>query len=1006
MFNREDLENFELDNKDLFDQIDQYLLENRLGIVNTVISKNEFADLSYFSSAVLGSIATEENIDLEAWKDTCKKAADIEYMLFWENNKCNRKNSCKSHLLRAAILYELAGYHSITALMGRMNQFENNLKDFLSRDANKGFGKLGASLNDEIILRNADIDVIEKGIEEVLQLLESYMQNFNKEDFELTQKSMNVIKQATMLYNFNLNTDEILCLKKLMEIRGKASVSNYVPKQILDKLKCAKMPSELWKSQIAAVNGGLVMERYDSWGLATPTGTGKTALAQILLVLFFHQNPRKKAFYIVPSKALATQVSSDLSAVLEPLGYKIAALGSHLTYNEKALEDPKEADLLVFTPEKADLILRIERELLNDVNLVIVDEAHHIEAGTRGMLLEFYLWRVKQLVPKSCRIIQLSAVAPNINELVGWLSRDKTAKSIKLDWRPGKFRIGTYEGNNDKGILNFDTIRNIAIENYKFMSNENIYEDDVVRIGNLAHILSKQGLVLVLAISKSRAEKIAKFIEELRSDFLKQNKQSELTYSMESLDAKLERELYAEVPLRSNISFGVAYHHGGLPSRVRYSVEQVIKEKKVNVVCSTTTLAEGVNFPFSAVIVESLIIGRSCQLSPRELWNIAGRAGRFGVDSEGHCILYSPSSYKNKLKNYKLSDYLDIKLDSIPPVKSAFAESLNDLVEALNSGKLIDSDLQQISLKGIRTKIKGEKGEKIVGMINMYRVGLTHAHASKLIDLNKEIESSIIEDMYALNEITEITKSSINKIETGQRKMLADTLLKNNELVDISARIGWTIESQNNLWIWVRNLEDWQITSFGNIVDYSNAANIEKLKYLLYPVAQNMTEFEGNNLGGFTSYIAKNWICGYSLTDIRIKTVNNKKLYDYARLVDLIYSRIQYLLPWALYGVNDLLEYEARKRNIPFGSGVKDLSILSSEGVPNFDALLLCMKMDIERVDATRLSHVYRIKRRNIDIINWFKGLKWNQVYTIVRGDDGRRIDPDLKILHENLKLK
>ncbi len=81
----------------------------------------------------------------------------------------------------------------------------------------------------------------------------------------------------------------------------------------------------------------------------------------------------------------------------------------------------------------------------------------------------------------------------------------------------------------------------------------------------------------------------------------------------------MERELHAEIPLREYISKGVVYHHAGLPSRVRAAVEQVIAERKVNIVCATTTLAEGVNFPFSTVIVQSLIVGKSVTLSPREL---------------------------------------------------------------------------------------------------------------------------------------------------------------------------------------------------------------------------------------------------------------------------------------------------------------------------------------------------------------------------------------------------
>ena len=996
MFSKEDFEKYYIINKELFNVLEQYLLECRLGFGDTVIPKDKIIELSYYSSAVLGAIATEETLDFYQWRDIFKIAADIEYILFKENMQMDQ-NSARHHLFRSTILYESAGYHSISRFLVNNKVLRKNLNNFFSRDNKSAFGYLGSKTDDNRLIKEKEDSIVEDGLEEVLDILGSYMQNTSSKLVENIKTGMEVIEKVTSLYNFDINGDEIACLNKLISLRMASSIFKYVPNEVANDLKISKMPVELWRSQAEAINKGLLNEKYDSVGIATPTGTGKTAIAQVLLLTFLKHNPGKKAFYIVPSKALATQVSEDLSMILKPVGYKIAALGSHLTYNSYALEDPKEADLLVFTPEKADLILRVEKELLEEVNLVIVDEAHHIEAGTRGMLLEFYLWRVKKLVPKQCRIIQLSAVAPNIGELVTWLKKEKETSSLKLDWRPGKFRIGIYEHINGIGYLNFNTNKVMAYKNYEFNPKNEQYDINIINIGNLAHQLSKQGVVLILATSKKRAELIVEYVKELRSDFSSQDIQSELTYSMESLDAKLERELYAEVPLRKSISYGIAYHHSGLPSRVRRAIEIIIKEKKVNIVCATTTLAEGVNFPFSTVIVESLIIGINSQLSPRGLWNIAGRAGRYGVDSEGHCILYSPSLYVNKLKEYKLESYLENKLDSIPPVKSALAETIDLLNEVLESNTIEDEDLEELSLQKVKVKLKGDRGKRVIGLINIYRTGLAHAYANNLINPSEENQISIIKEMYAYEKLSNRAKERVCKIEEGQKKVLNQTSLLNPELLDIAARVGWAIESQERLLRWIETLENWQITSFGKIVSYGEA-RIDKLKYLLYPVAENMIEFEGDKLGGFTSYTAVNWIAGYSITDIRKETE-----YDFNRLVDLIYSRIQYLLPWALFGVSELLDYEARKRQIQFGSGVKDLSILASEGVPNFLALELSMKLDIERVDAVRLAIAYKNSRNRSDIIDWFKQLEWQEINNIVRGGDRRRLDPDLKNLHDNL---
>jgi hypothetical protein len=69
-----------------------------------------------------------------------------------------------------------------------------------------------------------------------------------------------------------------------------------------------------------------------------------------------------------------------------------------------------------------------------------------------------------------------------------------------------------------------------------------------------------------------------------------------------------------------------------------------------------------------------------------------------------------------------------------------------------------------------------------------------------------------------------------------------------------------------------------------------------------------------------------------------------------------VYGRMQYLLPWGLFGMHELIVYEAKRGSIVVNDGVSSLSALAAEGVPSFDALQLVVQLGIERVDATRLA--------------------------------------------------
>ncbi len=449
------------------------------------------------------------------------------------------------------------------------------------------------------------------------------------------------------------------------------------------------------------------------------------------------------------------------------------------------------------------------------------------------------------------------------------------------------------------------------------------------------------------------------------------------------------------------LSKRVVYHHAQLPPRVRQSIERCVAERQVDVVCATTTLGEGVNFPFSTVIVDSLV-GKNYQLSPRSLWNIAGRAGRFGVDSEGHCILFRPSRWKNKLSGYSVDDYLRTNLADIPPVRSALADAIKDLQQMVENKSVDFERLSSIALGDIQKEEKTSRTPiaRVRGLINVMRVGYAHANSSKKISLLKDSAPEFENELLAARQMTAEERAFAQKLGVQQRGVVRTALKEDPALVDIAARIGWALETQRNLYDWIKGLPDWNLKQFGDLVLGGRMTNPDKLGYLLGPLSKNMSEFEGESLGGYTSYIAVSWLRGWPLTEIQ----RNEKSMDFGRLVRVIYSRIHYMLPWALFGVHELIEYESKRRAIKVSSGVRDLSVLAAEGVPDFDALTLVMRFDIERVDATRLSATFHRSHPETDVVGWLRGLPWQRLAGIVRGQDERRLDPDLRQVWANLK--
>lgn len=943
------------------------------------------ARLSYLIDCILTS---SPEWDARHRAGICKEAAEAaELLARTESDNVNRANTL---WMRAALLYELADLPAMSYGTVKNSGLRGALYDLMS----------GAGMFRYLSTQPDGISVQAKSgsaAANLLGLVDSDVLELARYEHGMNEGAEPVVTVAAAelakCVSMGITGSDMMGVAAMLRARCARATRCHLEPDLFHALLSLPFPPELFRAQIDAINGGILDPRFNAWGLAAPTGTGKTFLARLLIFDYLKSHIGGAALYVVPSRALVHEVTASLKAFFGDIDVQVTSISAQLVQlSSDEAERLAKHDVLVLTPEKADLLLRLSGAFLSRVKLVVVDEAHHIESGTRGALLEFYLWRLRRIADSSTRIVLLSAVTPNIRELVNWIGSApaatiSTGRSTRM--RAGVYRIKK-SGNRREGWIDYSDGSSLRLFDGSLPTGKRQL------LVQLADRLQVAGPVLIIASGKKECENVADtLIEWKRSQGTLQDLQSNELGSdaIVRLDSRLEREMYADVRMRELLTHRIAYHHAGLPPRVRIAVEDAIRGGYVDFVCATTTLAEGVNFPFSSVIVESLAIrgapekGRPARyhpVTPRSFWNIAGRAGRPGVDNEGQAILFEPSLGLDKI-TYILGAYLDPSINSLEPVRSALGTALAEIKSNADDGKLDLSALRSAVLPP-------ETSRSVQGAINLVRVAIVHSAASGIGASPDEL----VEGTLAFQQMDSSSRDFAKTLFREQGHVVDDFFAKrgapNRAMV---AELGLSIATLSNLRDYAQGLDDWQIKNMATTV-FGGRVNLQSVGYVLGPVCKRMAELEGPELGGLYGDVAAHWISGIPISHIDQKA----KFKNWSRLEDLImvmYSRIQYLLPWGLYAFDELLEEEARSRSIQYDNQVRMISYFSDAGVPSIDALRLT-GFDIERVDATRLAKAYEDKggrSLGVDVVGWLCAEQQSVLEKAVRGFDNRRIDHD-----------
>lgn len=496
---------------------------------------------------------------------------------------------------------------------------------------------------------------------------------------------------------------------------------------------------ELWPAQ--HLLGKADVLKGESAIVQMPTSAGKTKATELILRSAFLAERVSLAIIIAPFRALCHEIKNNLVEAFHNETTKVDELSDALQTDFEIAELLRHQQILVVTPEKLLYVLRHAPELAAHVGLLVFDEGHQFDSGTRGITYELLLTSLRTMIPEGTQKVLISAVISNAKAIGEWLNGEPnvvegtplipTFRSVGFaSWLDQLGRI-EYVDSHDTEQNEFFVPRVIERFNLGKRSGEQKdrhfpERDDGRAIAlYLGLKLIPNGSIAVFCGRKSTAasicEKAVDIIERgvplpLPSDFSDAQEVKRLTYlHVENLGA--------DAPASQSAAYGIFSHHGNTPHGIRLVVEHAMRDDLVRFVVCTSTLAQGVNLPIRYLIVTSVRQGRE-RIKVRDFHNLIGRAGRAGMHTEGSILFADPTIF-DKRKNTKgrrrwnqVKQLLEPRnsepcisnlLSIFDPIKSD-DEKFTITMEALDFAKAYIDDPDEVAK--LSAKIAAQHGDK------------------------------------------------------------------------------------------------------------------------------------------------------------------------------------------------------------------------------------------------------------------------------------------------------
>lgn len=457
--------------------------------------------------------------------------------------------------------------------------------------------------------------------------------------------------------------------------------------------------------------------------VSLPTSSGKTMIAQFRILQALNQFEHEQGWvaYLAPTRALVNQITRQLRSDFASLSVIVEKVSPALEVDSVEMDLLKETSegqkfrVLVTTPEKLDLMLRQgwEAKIGRPLTLVVVDEAHNIQSVRRGLKLELLLATIN----KECLNAQFLLLTPFINnarEVARWLGGTNSDDiSLALDWQPNDRTVGIIKAVKGEAIngrsydytLNFETVhttkKTISIDDCISLPKEELIAQTYSKANNqgkiaaiAAQFFKDRGPVIIM---HSRPDWVWALSKHLK---IESNRELQVHSDVKLLQDYLKLELGEQFPLIDLLDYGIAVHHSGLPEEVRSLIEWLFENSRLKFLVATTTIAQGINFPVSGVIMAShqyFSPQGAEDMPPEDFWNIAGRAGRVSQGQLGVVALAADSEDKVlNLKEFINKQTADLN-SALVQLAVAAGDKLSDLGKIVYSKPEWSSFLQYLA---------------------------------------------------------------------------------------------------------------------------------------------------------------------------------------------------------------------------------------------------------------------------------------------------------------------
>lgn len=373
-----------------------------------------------------------------------------------------------------------------------------------------------------------------------------------------------------------------------------------------------------------------------SLALSAPTSAGKSFVFLAYIEQLKRTRPNANLVYLVPSRALISQVAADLRTVSLDKGFGVTTVP--IPAPSTVLGSP----IYVLTPERLQVLFHTAPELRFDV--AIVDEAHLIGEGSRGVILHSVLQDLQRRHPD----MQFLFSSPQVREpaVFGSVVGRSSVKVVKTKDSPVAQNII---------LLNRRANDNKKFDMLLWRDGEKIplaEIDAAIPIYNsndglvyLSWVLGKASQSLVYAAGPAACEDIAFKIKELSQDpavaeVAASSGPGELSVKVrKDLAAFAKEAVHPSYVLAETVEGGVGFHYGRIPALLRNAVESAFADGHLDYIVCTSTLLQGVNLPARNVFMQNPHKGEENPIEPVDFWNLAGRAGRLGKDFQGNVFL-------------------------------------------------------------------------------------------------------------------------------------------------------------------------------------------------------------------------------------------------------------------------------------------------------------------------------------------------------------------------------